>query len=108
MDILSAYKTMPEWHKDNLKSYYIYDGIYTVFPGISEEDARFIFDICNNIENENINPFSIAHYLTDHYTRGNLSKDDLKNATDGEICEAVYFDSLNYFSSKTEEIEVEK
>ncbi len=90
----NAYITMPEYHKNNIKSYYIYDGIYTCFPDVSEEDAKFIFKICDRIENENINPFSIAHYLTDHYSRGNISKEDMENATSGEICEAVYYDKL--------------
>ena len=108
MDILFAYKTMPEWHKENLKNYLIYDGIYTCFPDIAEEDARFIFKVCNKVDNENINPFSIAHYITDYFTRGNLSKNDLEKATSGEICEAVYFDSLNYFHLKSDEMEEEK
>lgn len=99
MNVMNAYKTMPEFHKNNLKSYCIYDGIYTSFPDISDEDSKFIHDVCLKIENENINPFSISHYLTDHYTRGNLTKNDIKNATSREICEAVYFDSLDYFSA---------
>lgn len=65
MNVIFGYKTMPEWHKENLKNYYILDGIYTVSPDIDEEDAQFIFDICKNVKNEKVNPFSIAHYLTD-------------------------------------------
>lgn len=42
MNVIFGYKTMPEWHKNNLKNYYILDGIYTVSPDISEEDAQFI------------------------------------------------------------------
>ena len=76
MDIFSIYKTMPETHKENLKSYYIFKGIYDCFPDIDEEDAKFIYKITSKVENENINPYSISHYLTDHYTRGNLTKKD--------------------------------
>jgi len=108
MDALFGYKSMPEWHRSNIKDYYILDGIYTVFPSISEEDARFIYDICMKVDNENINPFSIAHYLTDNYTRGILTKDQIEKATSGEISEAVFYDNLNYFSSVSEEIEETK
>jgi len=104
MDVLFGYKSMPEWHKKNIKNYFIYDGIYTAFPSISEEDARFIYEKCLKIENENINPFSIAHYLTDNYTRGNLSKEQINKATSGEISEAVFYDNLNYFSMQLDEI----
>lgn len=99
MDIFSIYKTMPETHKENLKSYYIFKGIYDCFPDIDEEDAKFIYKITSKVENENINPYSISHYLTDHYTRGNLTKNDLEKATSGEISEAVFYNSLDYFSS---------
>lgn len=98
MDILYAYKTMPEYHKNNLKSYLIYQGIFDCYPDIDERDAQFIYKVTLKVENENINPYSISHYLTDHYTRGNLTKKDLKNATSGEISEAVFYDSLDYFS----------
>ena len=102
-----GYKTMPEWHKDNIKFYYIYDGIFNAFPDIDEEDAKFIFSICEKIENENINPYSISHYLTDHYTNGTLSKEQIKQASSGEICEAVYYDNLSYIKS-IDEVEIEK
>lgn len=107
MDAFNGYKTMPEVHKENIKSYYIYDGIYTAFPDVADEDARFIHDICCNIDNENISPFSISHYLTDHYTRGLLTKEEIENATSGEICEAVYFDNLSYFNLERDDIEEE-
>lgn len=95
---------MPPCHKSNLKDYYIYEGIYNCFPDICDEDAIFIFNICNKVENENINPYSVAHYLTDHFSQGNLSKTDLEDATSSDICEAVCFDSLNYFRLKQDEI----
>lgn len=99
MDAFLIYKTMPKFHKQNLKYYYILQGIYDCFPSISDEDARFIYDISLEIKNENINPYSISYYLTDHYTRGNLTKKDLEKATSNEISEAVFYDSLDYFSS---------
>jgi len=40
--ILYAFKTMPEFHKNNLESYLIYQGIYTVSPSISDEEAENI------------------------------------------------------------------
>jgi len=105
MDALFGYKSMPEWHRSNIKDYYILDGIYTVFPSISEEDARFIYDVCMKINNDYINPFSVAHYLTDNYTRGNLTKEQIEKATSSEISEAVFYDDLNYFSPVKEEME---
>lgn len=107
MNIINMYKTMPEMHKKNLKSYYICDGIYSCYPDISDEDATFIYEVCKKIGNENINPFSISFYLTDNFSKGNLTKEQIKNASSGEICEAVYFDNLNYFSSiSNDEVEI--
>ena len=108
MDALFGYKSMPEWHRSNIKDYYVLDGIYTVFPSISEEDARFIYDVCMKVNNENINPFSIAHYLTDNYTRGNLTKEQIENATSSEISEAVYYNNLNYFPLLNDGNEIER
>lgn len=109
MDSLYGYKSMPEWHKNNLKSYIIYDGIYSCFPNILDDEAKFIHDIiCEKIENENVNPYSIAYYLTDNYTRGNISKKELKEATSGQISEAVFFDKLYYLIPSKDEIEVEE
>lgn len=109
MTALFGYQSMPEVHKNNLKYYIIYDGIFTVLPSISEEDAEFIFKICNKVENENINPYSVAHYLTDQYTRGNITKKELEEATSGEISEAVFYDNLNYIKpivDKENDIEI--
>lgn len=107
MDALIGYKTMPQWHKDHIKDYLIYDGIYNEFPSITEEDARFIHKIiCDKVHNNNVNPYSIASYLTDNYTRGNISKNDLENANSGQIVEAVYYDKLYYLVPYKEEIEI--
>lgn len=108
MDALFGYKTMPEGHKNNLKSYYIYNGIYSAFYDISDDDAKFIHDICMRVDNENINPFSISYYLAEKYTLGILSKEQLENAKSGEIVEAVYYNNLNYIKSNNKEIEVAK
>lgn len=106
-EIIMLYKTMPECHKNNLKSYYIMDGIFKVSPEIEEEDARFIYDICSNINNEKINPFTIAHYLTEHYLNGDVYKEELEKATSGEIVSAVLYDDLNYLPLLNEKEEVE-
>lgn len=106
-EIIMLYKTMPECHKENLKSYLIMNGIFTVSPEISDEDAQFIFDICIKVDNEKINPFSIAHYLTEHYINGNIFKEELKNATSGEITSAVFYDNLNYLPLLNDKEEVE-
>lgn len=103
MDAFYAYKMMPEWHKNNLKDYYFLDGIYTVSPNICDEDAQFIFSVCQKVENENVNPFSISHFLTEHYIHGNLTKEQLEKADSGEISPAVFYDDLDYFNSVSEE-----
>lgn len=102
MNSFDAYKTMPEWHKENLKDYYILDGIYTVSPKISDKDAQLILSICQNVENENVNPFSISHYLTEHYLNGDISEKELKEIDSGDIASAVYFDDLSYINDKNE------
>lgn len=43
-----------------------------------------------------MNPFSIAHYLTEHYLNRDIFKEELKKAASGEIISAVYYDDLNY------------
>ena len=107
MDVFNAYKTMPEWHKSNIENYYILNGIYTVSPNISDEDAQFIFLICKKVDNENVNPFSISHFLTDNYINKNITKSQLQDAKPSEIVEAVYFDNLDYISSISEEKNIE-
>lgn len=97
--ILDQYKNLSENDKNNLLDYLIYNGIFKVYPMISDKDAIFLFKVCKKVENKNINPFSISHYLTDHYISGDITKDDLKNASSGVISAAVYFDNLHYFLS---------
>lgn len=98
--ILNQYRNLTDNDKNHLSDYLIYDGIFKVYPMISDKEAMFIFEICKRVENKNINPFSISHYLTDHYISGDITKLDLENATSGEISEAVYFDKLHYVFSK--------
>ena len=108
MNVIFGYKTMPEWHKNNIKNYYILDGIYTVAPDIDEEDAQFIFDICKNIKNEKVDPFTIAHYLTEHYLNDDIYKEELEKAASGEIISAVYYDDLNYLPLLNDRNEIER
>lgn len=107
MDVFDAYKTMPKWHKDNLKDYYILDGIYTVSSKISDEDARFIFSICQKVKNEKVNPFSISHYLTEHYLKGDIFEEELEKATSGDIISAVSYNDLNYLPLLNDKNEIE-
>ena len=106
--ILYAYKTMPQFHKENLEKYLIYDGIYTVSPDISDKDAEFIFSICEKIKNVIINPFSISHYLTDHYLKGNIFEEELKKASSGDIVSAVINNDLNYLPLLNDRNEIER
>ena len=47
--ILELYKTMPELHKNNLEKYIIVQGIYDIYPEISDEEAELIFNFCEKI-----------------------------------------------------------
>lgn len=96
--VLYAYKTMPQFHKDNLVSYLIYEGIYTVCPSITDEEAEFIYKICSKDTNENVNPFTISHYITDEYTKGNITKEELEKLNGYDISAAAFYDDLNYLS----------
>lgn len=107
MNSFEAYKTMPDWHKKNLEDYYILDGIYTAYPEIGDEDAQYIFSVCKRIKNEKVNPFSISHYLTDHYINGNIFEKELDEATSGDIVSAVFYDDLNYLPLLNDENEIE-
>jgi len=107
MDVLFGYKSMPEWHKEHIKDYYILDGIYTVSPDIEEQDAQFIFNVCKKLKNEKVDPFSIAHYLTDHFLKGDIYEEELEKAASGEIISAVYYDDLNYLPLLNERNEIE-
>lgn len=101
-DVFELFKNMSDIYKNNLKKLYILDGIYTSCPNISKDDAQFIYNTCEKIHNENINPFSISHYITDNYMSGNITKNDLEKATSGDICSAVYFDKLDYLHSESD------
>ena len=106
---LFSYKSMPQFHKDNIKNYYIYDGIFTVSPSITDEEAQMIFEVCLKCNNENINPYSIAYFLTDNYVSGNITKEEMLEASSGDISEAVFYDNLNYFTpiKRNNHIEIE-
>lgn len=99
-ETLNHYRNLSDYDKNNLENYMIYNGIFKVFPAISKEDVDFIFGVCKKVENENINLYSISHYITDNYMSGNITKNDLEKATSGDICSAVYFDRLDYLCSK--------
>lgn len=108
MDALFGYKTMPEWHKDHIKDYYILDGIYKAEPKISDEDAQYIFNICQKVKNEKVCPFSIAYYLTEHYMKADLEDEELKIATSGEIISAVLHNDLNFLPFLNDKKEIER
>lgn len=107
-NILSNYKKLTAYDKNNLDGYLIFRGIFTVCPSLPEEEALFLFDVCKKVENENINLFSVAHYITDNYMSGNITKNDLEKATSGDICSAVYFDKLEYLYSENDKYLLEK
>ena len=102
-NILELYKTMPELHKNNLEKYIIVQGIYDIYPEISDEEAELIFNFCDKNMTENINPQTFSHQLTDLYFKGEIDKKDLENSQNIDIEEVSFFDKINYFSPITEE-----
>ena len=48
-NILSNYKKLTAYDKNNLDNYLIVKGIVTVSPSLSEEEALFLFDMCKII-----------------------------------------------------------
>lgn len=107
INVFDMYKNLPNNYKNNLEKLYILDGIYTVSPDICKEDAELIYSVCEQLENENVNPFSVSHYLADHFTRGNITKEELEDANKGDIAGAAFYDNLNYFKPISDEKEIE-
>ena len=107
-NILSSYKKLTDYDKNNLDNYLIFKGIFTISPSLPEEEALFIFDVCKKVENENINLFSVAHYITDNYISGNITKNILREANSGSICSSVYFDKLEYLYSENDKCLLEQ
>lgn len=108
MDSLFGYKTMPEWHKENLKSYYIYHGIFTAYPSISDLEAKFIHDICLEMNDDNRNYNLVAYYLTDQIIKGLLDKNEIKNMSNKEIIDSFLDYECKNFECVQEEKECEK
>ena len=109
--LITCYKIMPEYHKNHLESYLILQGIYDIIPEISDEESSLLFNICNNNMQENINPLTLSHNLTDMYYKGIITKKDIEKAQNKSIFDVPFFDKLNYYSvnyNKKSEIEIEK
>ena len=75
--------------------------------GLLNKEKVDIGDAKVDIKNEKVNPFSIAHYLTEHYLNGDIFKEELKKAASGEIISAVYYDDLNYLPLLNDRNEIE-
>ena len=109
--LITCYKIMPEYHKNHLESYLILQGIYDIIPEISDEESSLLFNICNNNMQENINPLTLSHNLTDMYYKGIITKKDIEKAQNKSIFDVPFFDKLNYYSvnyNKKNEVEIEK
>ena len=60
---------------------------------------------------ENINPLTLSHNLTDMYYKGIITKKDIEKAQNKSIFDVSFFDKLNYYSAnynKNNDIEIEK
>lgn len=97
MDILDAFKIMPEFYKNNLEKCLIYLGIYNVYPKISDEEARMIFNFCDKNMTKNINHLTLSQSVTDLYYKGEISKEDLENSQNIDVEKLSFFDKLNYY-----------
>jgi len=98
IDVFNAYQTMPEFHKNNLENYLICHGIYTTFPDICEEDAKIIYDFCVKNKDENTNVYRFSSYLTNEFTNGSISEEELKKLDGKDVNELPFYDNLNYFT----------
>lgn len=108
MDALYGYRKLSKGHKYNLKKYLIYDGIYEEAPGIRDEDARFIFSICERIIDENINLYESAKYLTKQFIRLYHGESFLDDLTNNDICSAVSSYNVFYFDKAFEKYKKQK
>ncbi len=109
--LLNDYKKLSDITKDNLEKYLIIQGIYDIYPEISDEEAQLILDFCDNNMTENINPLTLSHQLTDQFYKGNITKEELMKSQDIDISEVSFFDKINHFypiSEQDIEEEIEK
>lgn len=109
--LLNGYKKMSNITKDNLEKYLIIQGIYDIYPEISDEEAQMILNFCDNNMTENINPLTLSHQLTDQFYKGNITKEELIKSQGIDIFEVSFFDKINHFYPISEheiEEEIEK
>lgn len=108
---LKEYKKLSNTTKDNLEKYLIIQGIYDIYPEISDEEAQLILNFCDNNMTKNINPLTLSHQLTDQFYKGNITKEELMKSQDIDISEVSFFDKINHFNPNLEhenEEELEK
>lgn len=104
LDALYGYKTMLEWHRNNLEKYLIYQGIYDIYPEISDEESRTICEFCYQNATENTNILELSHYITDQYYKGNISLKDIEKFIENDIFYHLDFEKINcYFPTNNDE-----
>lgn len=100
--LLKDYKKLSDRTKDNLEKYLIIQGIYDIYPEISDEEAQLILNFCDNNMSENINPLTLSHQLTDQFFKGNITKEELTKSQGINIFEVSFFDKINHFYQNLE------
>lgn len=106
--LLNEYKEMTESTKDNLEKYLIIQGIYDIYPEISDEEAQLILNFCDKNMTENVNPLTLSHQLTDQFYKGNISKDELEKSLNMDIFEVSFFDKINHYYPISEHEDIEE
>ncbi len=94
---IEIYKSLPEFYKKDLEKFLICHGIYETFPEIDDEDGAIIYEFCLKNINENTNVLRLSNYITDEFTKGNISLEELKNLGNKDLSELSFYDNLNHF-----------
>lgn len=110
-NIIKTYKNLPNFYKKDIEKLLICHGIYETFPEIADEDSEIIYEFCLKNINENTNVFKLSNYITDEFTKGNISLEELKNLGNKDLSELSFYENLNHFipiKNEKENDEIEK
>lgn len=96
-NIIKTYKNLPNFYKKDLEKLLICHGIYSTFSEIDDRDMEKIYEFCLKNIDENTNVFKLSSYLTNEFTNGSISEEELKMLEDKDVSELPFYDNLNHF-----------